>query len=458
VKYYHVIPEGQVEYPMAYEPFNYAGGTLLAGRNGGDGFIGPWSDSTGNATIGYSGLGYSSLPVNGMKMTSTHSVDTSARFDRDLGFSVGQDGTTIWVSFLFRARSDSPSGKFFTFGHYGFLMGKKWGNELAIGMDGGTMQKGTGIVVQTNHTYFLVGRIDFNQGTEREDVYMWVDPPLDTEPSTSSADVVHEIYSFTADFVNFRGLGYGTNDVDFDELRVGTSWESVSGAVFGLGETVGMMILDVVNGRNLISNPFEPYPEGGGIPGQSTLDKIVGDQLTGHSVVRSLSDTIEKWDAINQRYLRTWYNTSAGWRDWDVTTNPPAFGFDADAGYWFNRVLDHPDTTLTFCGRVSITDRDIPVEIRRNLVGSCFPLGRSLSESGLVESGFTGHAGVRSLSDTVEFWDNTTSSYERFWQQTGVGWQPWDVGDPVRDIQPGDAIWVNLPLRTVGFTWTYPAP
>jgi hypothetical protein len=218
------------------------------------------------------------------------------------------------------------------------------------------------------------------------------------------------------------------------------------------------MWVDVFNGRNMVSSPFEPYPVGGGTPGLSTLDKIVGEQLTGHGAVRSLSDTIEAWDTVNQKYVRAWLQTGSGWKDWDVTTNPPGFGLDADVGYWFNRVLGHADTTVMFCGRVSPTDRSIPIGIKRNLVGSCFPIGSTLDDSGLEASGFIGHGAVRSLSDTVGFWDNATASYQRFWLKTGVGFQPWDIGDPMRDIAPGDSIWVNLPLRTVGFGWTYPKP
>jgi hypothetical protein len=232
-----------------------------------------------------------------------------------------------------------------------------------------------------------------------------------------------------------------------------------------VSDTVGLMWVDVFNGRNMVSSPFEPYPVGGGTPGLSTLDKIVGEQLTGHGAVRSLSDTIEAWDGVNQKYVRAWLQIGSGWKDWDVTTNPPQFGLDADVGYWFNRVLGHVDTTVMFCGRVSTEDegmlyagRVIPIGIKRNLVGSCFPVGRTLDASGLEASGFIGHGAVRSLSDTVEFWDNATASYERFWLKTGVGFQPWDIGDPMRDLAPGDSIWVNLPLRTVGFTWFYPNP
>ena len=192
--------------------------------------------------------------------------------------------------------------------------------------------------------------------------------------------------------------------------------------------------------------------------GETALDTVVADQLTGHVAVRSLSDTIEAWDVTNQKYLRAWYQTGTGWKDWDVIADPPQFGLEADRGYWFNRVLSHADTAVMMFGRVSDTARTVPIDIKRNLVGSCFPVGSTLDDSGLVDSGFIGHVAVRSLSDTVEFWNNATAQYQRFWYRTGVGFQPWNIGEPMRDLAPGDSIWVNLPLRAVGFTWTYPQP
>jgi hypothetical protein len=440
---------------IAFENFDYAEASLLDGLNGGEGWSGGWSDASSAGSIRTPGLDYSYLPVDGNTLNTAHSGSSEVRFLRDLDATIGANGTTIWVSYLIRARTNSAGSKWLAFNSGSVLMGRMWGSTFRIGQDGGNWGD-TGIPMLVNHTYFLVGRLDFKSGSE--DVYMWVDPDLSSEPDVSTAHASTTVSDFTCSQIRIRFEGYGDNDVDFDELRIGSTWDSVTGIAPPEPETVGMMVVDVLNGRNLVSSPFEPYPEGGGILGQSTLDKVVGGQLTGHSAVRSLSDTIETWDAINQRYVRAWYNTSSGWRDWDVPTNPPQFGHDGDAGYWFNRVLDHPDTTVKLFGKVSAADRAVPVATKRNLVGSCFPVSRSLAESGLVESGFTGHAAVRSLSDTVEFWNSTSSSYERFWYKTGIGWQPWDVGDPMRDIEPGDAIWVNLPLRTVGFTWTYPVP
>jgi hypothetical protein len=230
-------------------------------------------------------------------------------------------------------------------------------------------------------------------------------------------------------------------------------------------DTAGAMTIKCSNGRNMVSSMFEPYPPGGllgtGTMGHSTLDKIINGQLTGHPMVRSLSDTIEAWNPMLQQYMRAWYQTSmlpGTWRDW-YTNGPPLFGWNSDWGYWINIVLTHPDRDVTLFGRVSKADRSIPIGIKRNLVGSCYPKTVTLYDTGLVASGFIGHAAVRSLSDQVEFWNNSTRAYQRFWYRTSDNtWQPWNTGEPMRDIVPGDGIWVNLPLRIVGFTWNYPVP
>jgi hypothetical protein len=228
-------------------------------------------------------------------------------------------------------------------------------------------------------------------------------------------------------------------------------------------DTVGQMTISIKQGRNMVSSPFEPYPVGGGTPGASTLDKIVGNQLTGHAFNKAQSDTIEIWLNASAQYKRAWFDNSplpGTWVDWDVVA-PPAFGMDADKGYWFNIIGAHPAKNVIFCGRVSKANRSIPIAKNRNLVGSCFPVSCTLAKSGLVASGFTGHAFNKAQSDNVEFWKNPGAVYERFWFDNSPlpgSWQPWNVGDPMRDIKAGDGIWVNLLPSRLGFTWSYPVP
>ena len=227
-------------------------------------------------------------------------------------------------------------------------------------------------------------------------------------------------------------------------------------------DTVGMITVSVKNGRNMVSCPLEPYPAGGGIPGTSTLDKIIGKQLTGHELNKFLSDTIGMVNNVDGTYKRAWYMTGStnAWMDWD-NISPPTFGFDADKSYWIDVVSTHPAMNIHFCGRVSKSSRSFPIAVGRNLVGSCFPVSCSLEKSGLVACGFSGHGLNQFLSDNVEFWNNANGAYERFWFDTTPApgsWQSWNNEGAIRDIIPGDSFCINVLNSHLPFTWTYPAP
>jgi hypothetical protein len=264
------------------------------------------------------------------------------------------------------------------------------------------------------------------------------------------------------------GLASGGTSTSWTDAAVTTEkyyrvYTEVAGGDLVADDTVGQMTILVKTGRNQVSSPFEPYPVGGGTPGASTLDKIVGNQLTGHSFNKNLSDNIEVWLNATAQYKRAWFDNSplpGTWLDWD-TGGAPAFGMDADKGYWFNIIAGHAQKNVIFCGRVSKTARAVPIGVGRNLVGSCYPVGRTLANSGLVASGFTGHGFNKNLSDNVEFWKNPGAAFERFWFDNSPlpgSWQPWTAGDPMRNIVAGDAIWVNVLTSHAPFIWTYPTP
>ena len=219
-------------------------------------------------------------------------------------------------------------------------------------------------------------------------------------------------------------------------------------------DTVGLMWLPVRPSRNMMSTPFLPYPEGGGIAGVSTFDKIIGNQLTGHAVVKTLSDIIQKWNSDTLTWSNAWYRTGVGWIDYD--TGGDAMPFCADAGYWVLRNA-HPFTNIMMFGKVEKVERSVNVDPGRNLLGSAYPVTVALDDTGLVASGFAGHAVVKTLSDQLLFWDATTLSWRQFWYKTGEGFQPWNSYEPMKDIVPGDAYYL-LRQGTTGFTWTYPCP
>ena len=84
---------------------------------------------------------------------------------------------------------------------------------------------------------------------------------------------------------------------------------------------VGLYKIDCGVGRNLVSMPFVPF--------NSSLDNVIGNQLTGAASNKNLSDNIEKWDPVAKTYLRAWYNTTQQkWLDWNTGGTPFAFNPD----------------------------------------------------------------------------------------------------------------------------------
>ena len=253
-----------------------------------------------------------------------------------------------------------------------------------------------------------------------------------------------------------------------------TTWEDLSAAVIGekyyrvyaedpsgdmsmdvkADETVGMIPVSILNGRNMMSIPFLPFPEGGGAAGTSTFDKIIGDQLTGHAVVKTLSDLIQQWNADTLTWTKIWLKVGTGWIDYD--TGGAAMPFVPGRGYWVFR-NGHPDTDVVLFGQVAKTDQVITVLASRNILGTPYPVDVALDDSGLVASGFNGHAVVKTLSDQILFWDAPTLSWKQFWYKVGVGFQPWTTGDPMKPFEPGDGFYL-LRQGSTGFTWTYPVP
>ena len=193
--------------------------------------------------------------------------------------------------------------------------------------------------------------------------------------------------------------------------------------------------------------------------GESTLDKIVGNQLTGHPVSQWASDQVSAWDADAQTYVLAWLRAGQGWRAWDSMDDPPTFGLDADKGYWFT--INNTPTNVTFFGRVAKANRTIPMKANRNMAGTCFPVSCALTSSNLVGSGFTGHPVSQWASDKLEFWNAAGQTYVGVWYRAGGGWRAWDDMNnppafPYDAIDPGEGWWTTV--NNTPFTWTYKVP
>jgi hypothetical protein len=214
---------------------------------------------------------------------------------------------------------------------------------------------------------------------------------------------------------------------------------------------VGLYKIDCGVGKNLVSMPFLPF--------NSTLDNVIGNQLTGHTFNKNLSDTIERWDPVAKVYQRAWYNTTqAKWLDWNTGGAP--FNFNPDESYWITVLGSHTAKTVTLLGEVSETNRTIAIGAGRNMVSPSFPKEIALADSGLIASGFTGHSFNKNLSDRLEWWDRATASYFAVWYKTADStFRNWGDGAvATRKINPGEGLWVVVASGHSAFSWVVPKP
>ena len=214
-------------------------------------------------------------------------------------------------------------------------------------------------------------------------------------------------------------------------------------------DIVGLYWKSVGIDRNLVSIPFIPF--------DTSLDSVIGDQLTGDAGNKYFSDAIEQWDPTASNYQRAWYDTSS-WVDWD-TGGAPEFDWEADVGYWINIMQFNDPKDVCFVGKVSDTGRTLEIAMDRNLCGTAYPVEVSLEDSELVESGFTGHSN-KFWSDTNERWNRVTENYDRvYYDPTGAGeWKNWDRTAATKSFVPCEGFWVNVMLFNTPFTWIYPKP
>ena len=212
----------------------------------------------------------------------------------------------------------------------------------------------------------------------------------------------------------------------------------------------GMYKVHVGVGRNCISTPLVPF--------DGTLDAFIGSQLTGHPVVKTLSDTISRWNATTGEYDSAYFNEATGtWKDW-ATGRDPAFAFNASEGFLVNVSSAHSAKDLMFVGEVSGYARVTPLKTGANLVATAYPVEVSLADSGLLSSGFTGGAD-RTESDLIQWWNNTTSNYDTIFYDTLTSqWRNWDGTPATRTFKPGQGVWITITDSHGEFDWVYPRP
>jgi hypothetical protein len=270
---------------IAHEPFEYDRtqwsvtttdtGTGIAGLSGGTGWNGAWN-STGTYKAGIpvwpddypannrtAPLAYTDSMGNPL-LTSGNQMRTAFvnnSWDRRLlAEPIGALGSTVWVSFM--AQSDSittgnPRYAFVELANTDFnnrlWIGKvtpivtgNWGINLPDNTGAGVLSADFGGAVKMNEQTMFLMKLEFPETSEGlTSLSVWLNPPDLTNESALSSTV----FSGTMKYSMWNQVGVaGRYSTDFDEIRIGTTFASVTpipepGTAGLLGLGLGLVLL-----------------------------------------------------------------------------------------------------------------------------------------------------------------------------------------------------------------------
>jgi hypothetical protein len=235
---------------IAYEPFSYVNGTELIGSTNA---VGQWwsqagPDSTNRLTNAVGNLGISGLAAPIGNCVTFGGLGTSARFNLNTTTSEG----TWFYSFVLRVTDItgiSPTGIFWA--GFNTATGPQLTTPTTVGARLYTCAAPGGFnighskasststdwvwdsrVFKTNETAFVVGSYTFNSGTG-DFAQLWINPSPETfgnttAPPSSLTNTAGSDLSQLASFVLFNRSVAEPAGVLADELRIGTTWASVT--------------------------------------------------------------------------------------------------------------------------------------------------------------------------------------------------------------------------------------
>ncbi len=237
--YADVVPDDLTEVPPmpagATEKFNdYTAGAGLDGQTGGSGFDAPWTLITGeDPVIEDEGL----TSFFALKQTSGTRVtfNANARMERHLDGEYRDVGRTFWLSYMFD--TDNGGGNVAhivladtaTYGPGGpggqlAQIGKTFGGD-AFGLVGAP--GGTAAGVSTDTAHWIVVEIATNGALANDEIYIWVDPDPEMQPSRDTANIVGG-----ADLTNWNALGFKVEGnpgvtAKWDDVLLGNTFSDV---------------------------------------------------------------------------------------------------------------------------------------------------------------------------------------------------------------------------------------
>lgn len=211
---------------LAQDSFDYPTGNL-AGNDGGLGWVGPWEDGRENNKFNFVTGNQNYATASHDLVTSGGGVGYAGRDGstfRSLLRRYGEDGATVYLSFISRVTVDSYAGvSLFDGDSERYFVGQGHGlMQWTAAAPGPNGRIQTGVSAAENS--FLVCRLDF--ADEKATGRLYVNPPLNAEPENPTGGPT-SVDGFRFDRVRIASGPFYVEGY-IDELRFGSSWAEVT--------------------------------------------------------------------------------------------------------------------------------------------------------------------------------------------------------------------------------------
>ncbi len=236
----------------AYDGFEYTPGDSLtssndADGNGGTGWTNRWTGS-GIATVTTSSTGISFTDANGATYGGGNALTFSGGSTQNAAsrtFLATNDtgGADVYFSYIVNITNGTTSG---TIPSGSFMSVGVLDNSFSVSVDNFAIIGGSKLGARTNNitssintnlqydtTYLVVSRLHGWDGDSYTETTVWLNP---TQGDFANTSVSATATSATGGSDGFRGITFRTNSLNgdvyaYDDLRVGTDWNSVVAAV-----------------------------------------------------------------------------------------------------------------------------------------------------------------------------------------------------------------------------------
>jgi hypothetical protein len=235
---------------LVQEGFDYVPATPVHGASGGTGWTSDWLVYSGGEIVRSTapGLSYGALPTSGVAATSELS-SPGAGFTWLTRGVPASAAPTLYVSYLLRRDAEGPAnyGGLGLHGSAGSVFAGKSGTTTTFGLEDASSITSTTTSITTGDVFLLLTRIEFGAAAGKDRISLYVNPPVDgTVPG--AADAVRTDLTLGAlQYIYLNNSGGWTTD----EIRAGTTWQSVIPEPALLPWAFGALALLVPVGRRL---------------------------------------------------------------------------------------------------------------------------------------------------------------------------------------------------------------